>query len=137
MFSSAVSQSEVQHGVCNTTCTAHGSVAAITLSWPERLYVIALLVPDGFEAAMQRIVNQTYENMDLRSTQTLGPIPDGLMRNTPDALESIKVTEWQGPPPWFATTGHLRITPRRRPSSSLIRPLCLTQSCSNNVFIWA
>jgi enoyl-CoA hydratase len=36
-------------------------------------------------AAMKLIVNQAYENMGLASTQTLGPILDGLMRNTPDA----------------------------------------------------
>ena len=34
---------------------------------------------------MKLIVNQAYENMGLASTQTLGPILDGLMRNTPDA----------------------------------------------------
>jgi enoyl-CoA hydratase len=34
---------------------------------------------------MKLIVNQTYESMGLHSTQTLGPILDGLMRNTPDA----------------------------------------------------
>jgi enoyl-CoA hydratase/carnithine racemase len=36
-------------------------------------------------AAMKLIVNQAYENMGLSSTQTLGPILDGLMRNTPEA----------------------------------------------------
>jgi enoyl-CoA hydratase len=40
-------------------------------------------------AAMKLIVNQAYENMGLASTQTLGPILDGLMRNTPDALAFI------------------------------------------------
>jgi enoyl-CoA hydratase len=34
---------------------------------------------------MKLIVNQTYENMGLHSAQTLGPILDGLMRNTPEA----------------------------------------------------
>ena len=34
-------------------------------------------------AAMKLVVNQAYENMGLASTQTLGPILDGLMRNTP------------------------------------------------------
>jgi enoyl-CoA hydratase len=42
-------------------------------------------IPSSQLAAMKLIVNQTYENMGLRSTQTLGPILDGLMRNTPDA----------------------------------------------------
>ena len=39
---------------------------------------------------MKLVVNQAYENMGLASTQTLGPILDGLMRNTPDALEFIE-----------------------------------------------
>jgi enoyl-CoA hydratase len=42
-------------------------------------------IPISQLAAMKLIVNQTYENMGLHSTQTLGPILDGLMRNTPDA----------------------------------------------------
>ena len=36
-------------------------------------------------AAMKLVVNQAYENMGLGASQTLGPILDGLMRNTPDA----------------------------------------------------
>jgi enoyl-CoA hydratase len=46
-------------------------------------------IPASQLAAMKLIVNQAYENMGLRSTQTLGPILDGLMRNTPDAEEFI------------------------------------------------
>jgi enoyl-CoA hydratase len=42
-------------------------------------------IPMSQLVAMKLIVNQAYENMGLRSTQTLGPILDGLMRNTPDA----------------------------------------------------
>jgi enoyl-CoA hydratase len=42
-------------------------------------------LPSSQLAAMKLIVNQTYENMGLHSTQTLGPILDGLMRNTPEA----------------------------------------------------
>ena len=34
---------------------------------------------------MKLVVNHAYESMGLASTQTLGPILDGLMRNTPDA----------------------------------------------------
>ena len=41
-------------------------------------------------AAMKLVVNHAYENMGLASTQTLGPILDGLMRNTPDALDFIE-----------------------------------------------
>ena len=42
-------------------------------------------IPSSQLAAMKLIVNQAYENMGLASTQALGPILDGLMRNTPDA----------------------------------------------------
>ena len=41
-------------------------------------------------------MNQTYENMGLASTQTLGCILDGLMRNTPHALEFIDTAAIQG-----------------------------------------
>jgi enoyl-CoA hydratase len=34
--------------------------------------------------------------MGLASTQTLGPILDGLMRNTPDAAEFIELAEREG-----------------------------------------
>jgi enoyl-CoA hydratase len=47
-------------------------------------------------AAMKLIVNQAYENMGLASTQTLGPILDGLMRNTPDALAFIETAAERG-----------------------------------------
>jgi enoyl-CoA hydratase len=47
-------------------------------------------IPSSQLAAMKLIVNQAYENMGLASTQTLGPILDGLMRNTPDAREWIE-----------------------------------------------
>jgi enoyl-CoA hydratase len=47
-------------------------------------------------AAMKLIVNQAYENMGLGSTQLLGPILDGYMRNTPDALRFIETAAQQG-----------------------------------------
>jgi enoyl-CoA hydratase len=47
-------------------------------------------------SAMKLIVNQAYENMGLHSTQTLGPILDGLMRNTPDAERFIATAERDG-----------------------------------------
>jgi enoyl-CoA hydratase len=53
-------------------------------------------VPVAQLAAMKLIVNQAYENMGLASTQILGPILDGLMRNTPDAREFIRLAESQG-----------------------------------------
>ena len=42
-------------------------------------------IPLSQLAAMKLVVNQAYEHMGLHATQTLGPILDGLMRNTPDA----------------------------------------------------
>ena len=53
-------------------------------------------IPASQLAAMKLIVNQAYENMGLASTQTLGPILDGLMRNTPDAAEFIGLAESDG-----------------------------------------
>src|SRR6201990_52429 len=41
--------------------------------------------------AMKLIVNQAYENMGLAGTQLLGPILDGLMRNTPEGLAFVRV----------------------------------------------
>ncbi len=53
-------------------------------------------VPASQLAAMKLIVNQAYENMGLHSTQTLGPILDGLMRNTPDAHAFIGKASSEG-----------------------------------------
>jgi enoyl-CoA hydratase len=53
-------------------------------------------IPASQLAAMKLIVNQAYENMGLGSTQTLGPILDGLMRNTPDAKRFVKTAEQEG-----------------------------------------
>jgi enoyl-CoA hydratase len=53
-------------------------------------------IPSSQLAAMKLIVNQAYENMGLASTQTLGPILDGLMRNTPEAREWIERAEREG-----------------------------------------
>jgi enoyl-CoA hydratase len=53
-------------------------------------------IPSSQLAAQKLVVNQAYENMGLGATQTLGPILDGLMRNTPDALEFIARAESDG-----------------------------------------
>ena len=53
-------------------------------------------IPASQLAAMKLIVNQAYENMGLASTQSLGPILDGLMRNTPDAAGFIGLAESDG-----------------------------------------
>ncbi len=47
-------------------------------------------IPSSQLAAMKLIVNQAYENMGLHATQTLGPILDGLMRNTPEGLAFVE-----------------------------------------------
>ena len=53
-------------------------------------------LPPSQLAAMKLIVNQAYDNMGLASTQTLGPILDGLMRNTPEAQGFVGVAESEG-----------------------------------------
>ncbi|HTF54118.1 MAG TPA: crotonase/enoyl-CoA hydratase family protein [Pseudonocardia sp.] len=53
-------------------------------------------IPLSQLAAMKLVVNHAYENMGLASTQTLGPILDGLMRNTPDARRFIQLAEEDG-----------------------------------------
>ncbi len=54
------------------------------------------LIPSSQLAAQKLVINQAYERMGLASTQTLGPILDGLMRNTPDAREFIELAEQSG-----------------------------------------
>ncbi len=53
-------------------------------------------IPLSQLTAMKLIVNQAYENMGLASTQFLGPVLDGLMRNTPEAKEFIELAEREG-----------------------------------------
>jgi enoyl-CoA hydratase len=53
-------------------------------------------IPSSQLAAMKLIVNQAYEQMGLQSTQVLGQILDGLMRNTPDADRFIERAEADG-----------------------------------------
>ena len=53
-------------------------------------------IPSSQLAAMKLIVNQAYENMGLHATQTLGPILDGLMRNTPAALDFVETAGTEG-----------------------------------------
>jgi enoyl-CoA hydratase len=53
-------------------------------------------IPASQLAAMKLIVNQAYENMGLASTQLMGPMLDGLMRNTPDAERWIETAAEKG-----------------------------------------
>jgi enoyl-CoA hydratase len=46
--------------------------------------------------SMKLIVNQAYDNMGLQSTQTLGPILDGAMRNTHEGREFVRVAMSEG-----------------------------------------
>jgi enoyl-CoA hydratase len=46
--------------------------------------------------AMKLIVNQAYDNMGLQSTQTLGPILDGVMRNTPEGRAFVREARDRG-----------------------------------------
>jgi enoyl-CoA hydratase len=53
-------------------------------------------LPPSQLAAMKLIVNQAYDNMGLQSTQTLGPILDGYMRNTPEAHRFMELSAHGG-----------------------------------------
>jgi enoyl-CoA hydratase len=55
-------------------------------------------IPLSQLSAMKLVVNQAFENMGLGTTQLIGPILDGLMRNTPDAKRWIEVAERDGVP---------------------------------------
>lgn len=46
--------------------------------------------------AMKLVVNQAYDNMGLQSTQTLGPILDGIMRNTPEGRGFVRKAAAEG-----------------------------------------
>ncbi len=46
--------------------------------------------------SMKLIVNQAYDNMGLQSTQTLGPILDGAMRNTPEGRGFVRLAQEEG-----------------------------------------
>ncbi|MGB0954964.1 MAG: enoyl-CoA hydratase-related protein, partial [Panacagrimonas sp.] len=53
-------------------------------------------IPQTQLVAMKLIVNQTYDNMGLQSTQTLGPILDGIMRNTPEGRDFVRQAKQDG-----------------------------------------
>jgi len=46
--------------------------------------------------SMKLIVNQAYDNMGLQSTQTLGPILDGAMRNTLEGRAFVRTATEKG-----------------------------------------
>ena len=47
-------------------------------------------------AAMKLVINQAFDNMGLTSSQTLGCILDGYMRNTPEGLNFVKTAKEKG-----------------------------------------
>ncbi len=49
-------------------------------------------------AAMKLVVNQAYDNMGLRTTQVMGSLLDGMMRNTPEAHAFIERAVTDGVP---------------------------------------
>jgi enoyl-CoA hydratase len=53
-------------------------------------------LPPSQLSAMKLVVNQAFENMGLGSTQVLGSILDGLMRNTPDAERWLELGAREG-----------------------------------------
>ncbi|MDX6615427.1 MAG: enoyl-CoA hydratase [Solirubrobacterales bacterium] len=53
-------------------------------------------IPASQLAAQKLVINQAFENMGIASTQTLGPILDGLMRNTPDAHRFVETAANEG-----------------------------------------
>lgn len=46
--------------------------------------------------SMKLVVNQAYESMGLRNTQILGPILDGIMRNTPEGRDFVRLAASEG-----------------------------------------
>jgi enoyl-CoA hydratase len=55
-------------------------------------------IPMSQLAAMKLVVNQAYDNMGLQTTQTLGPLLDGIMRNTPEGRAFVRLARDQGVP---------------------------------------
>jgi enoyl-CoA hydratase len=85
-------------------------------------------VPLSQLAAMKLVVNQAFDNMGLGSTQLIGPILDGLMRNTRDAERFIALAEREGVPAAVAERDQLfrdysQAPPGEQPDRShVIRP---------------
>lgn len=65
----------------------------------ERVEALAkklTMIPLTQLISMKLIVNQAYDNQGLQSTQTLGPILDGAMRNTPEGREFVRKSMAEG-----------------------------------------
>ncbi|HEX3613879.1 MAG TPA: crotonase/enoyl-CoA hydratase family protein [Sporichthyaceae bacterium] len=55
-------------------------------------------IPLNQLTAMKLVINQAYANQGLGSTQLVGSLLDGMLRNTPEALEFIEFAEREGVP---------------------------------------
>ncbi|MEM7612396.1 MAG: crotonase/enoyl-CoA hydratase family protein [Pseudomonadota bacterium] len=79
-------------------------IELINFAWPleeldDRVQALARKlgsIPLTQLVAMKLVVNQAYDNMGLQGTQTLGPILDGIMRNTPEGREFVNVAAREG-----------------------------------------
>lgn len=78
-------------GLINESCPVEDLDARVKY-WAKKLAGI----PSTQLAAMKLIVNQAFDNMGIQSTQTLGMILDGGMRNTPEGREFVDVALKEG-----------------------------------------
>jgi len=61
-------------------------------AWSEKL----ARIPVTQLAAMKLVVNQAYDNMGLQTTQQMGCMLDGMMRNTPEGKAFVETAMGQG-----------------------------------------
>ncbi|MBI3993795.1 MAG: crotonase/enoyl-CoA hydratase family protein [Candidatus Lambdaproteobacteria bacterium] len=78
-------------GLINEACPLE-ALDERTQYWAQRMAQIPLTQL----AAMKLIVNQAYENMGLQTTQYMGTIMDGLMRNTPEGRAFVRSAAEKG-----------------------------------------
>jgi enoyl-CoA hydratase len=67
----------------------------------QRVYEAAqqlMSIPLNQLTAMKLVINQAYENMGLTSSRLVGGLLDGMLRNTPEALEFIEYAGAEGVP---------------------------------------
>jgi enoyl-CoA hydratase len=80
-----------QIGLINFACPLEELDETVRF-WAERLAQI----PATQLAAMKLVVNQAFENMGIHSTQVLGPILDGIMRNTREGRAFVRTARERG-----------------------------------------
>jgi enoyl-CoA hydratase len=78
-------------GLVNFSCPAERLDAEVW-GYAEKLAQI----PVTQLAAMKFVTNQVFERMGLEHTAQIGPILDGIMRNTPEGREFVRTAEQQG-----------------------------------------